>query len=56
MAAGLAQISPMQIVPYNYYSFLMILFGGLSIVFNVPRLKGYQKETIIEQEVEKEVF
>lgn len=56
VAAGLAQISPMQIVPYNYYSFLMILFGGLSIVFNVPRLKGYQKETIIEQEVEKEVF
>lgn len=56
VAAGLAQISPMQIVPYNYYSFLMILFGGLSIFFNVPRFKKNQEQIEIEQEIQEEVI
>lgn len=51
VAAGLAQLSPMEIVPYNYYSFLMILFGGLSILFNVPRFKSDQKERQAKKDI-----
>ncbi|MGL6066505.1 MAG: Na+/H+ antiporter NhaC family protein [Cetobacterium sp.] len=56
VAAGLAQISPMQIVPYNYYSFLMILFGGLSIAFNLPRFKESENSIKIEKDLKSETY
>ena len=42
-AAGLAQISPFEIVPYMYYLMLMIVFGVLGIMFCVPKLKSTGK-------------
>jgi Na+/H+ antiporter NhaC len=39
LAAGLAKISPLEIVSFNYYSMLMIVFGSLSIITGIPKLK-----------------
>lgn len=39
MAAGMAQISPGAIVPYCWYSMLMIVMGILSIVTGLPNFK-----------------
>ncbi|MCY6483404.1 Na+/H+ antiporter NhaC family protein [Clostridium aestuarii] len=39
VAAGLAKLSPVELVPYSIYSMLMIVFGILAIVFGIPRLK-----------------
>lgn len=38
-AAGLANLSPVQIVPYSIYSMLMIVFGIASILTGLPRFK-----------------
>ena len=37
MAAGLAKINPVSIVPYLYYPFLIGIFALLSILFRYPR-------------------
>ena len=37
MAAGLAKINPVSIVPYLYYPFLIGVFALLSILFRYPR-------------------
>ena len=39
MAAGLAHLSPLDIIPCLYYPFVMGLFALLSILFRWPRLK-----------------
>ncbi|MFJ5622957.1 Na+/H+ antiporter NhaC family protein [Peribacillus loiseleuriae] len=39
ICAGLAQISPVQIVPYSFYSILMLVFGSLAIAFGIPKFK-----------------
>ena len=39
MAAGLAHLSPLDIIPCLYYPFVMGLFALLSILFRWPKLK-----------------
>ncbi|WP_066501487.1 Na+/H+ antiporter NhaC family protein [Abyssisolibacter fermentans] len=39
VAAGLAQLSPVELVPYSIYSMLMIVFGILAIVLGIPNFK-----------------
>lgn len=42
VAAGMAQISPVAIVPYSWYSILMVIMGILSIVTGIPNFKTTQ--------------
>lgn len=42
VAAGMAQISPASIVPYTWYSMLMIVMGLLSIITGFPNFKTTQ--------------
>ena len=37
MASSLSHISPIKIVPYVYYCFLLGLAGIFSIVFQLPK-------------------
>lgn len=37
MAAGLAQISPVEIIPHLYYPFLIAIMVVLSIIFQIPK-------------------
>ena len=39
MVGGLAGVSPVSIMPYNWYSMLMIVAGCLSIIFQIPKVK-----------------
>lgn len=39
MAAGMAKISPASIVPYSWYSMLMLIMGCIAIAINKPNLK-----------------
>lgn len=39
LAAGLANISPLQIIPYLYYPMAIGIFSFLAIIFRYPRLK-----------------
>ncbi len=39
IAAGLASISPVEIIPYLYYPMLLLLMSSLAIVFGYPKLK-----------------
>lgn len=39
VAAGIAQISPVEIVPFTFYSFAMLLFGIIAIATGFPKLK-----------------
>lgn len=39
MAAGMAKISPASIVPYSWYSMLMLAMGCIAIMINKPNLK-----------------
>ena len=39
LAGGIAQISPVEIVPYSIYSYFMIVFGVLAIVTGIPKFK-----------------
>lgn len=39
VAGGMAQISPVSIMPYSWYSILMIVMGVLSIILGIPKLK-----------------
>ena len=41
MAAGLAHLSPLDIIPCLYYPFVMGLFALLSILFRWPRLRNH---------------
>lgn len=43
-AAGIAGISPVEIIKYLYYPGLMFVFGILSIVFGIPALNKVKKE------------
>ncbi|MBQ3422818.1 MAG: Na+/H+ antiporter NhaC family protein, partial [Romboutsia sp.] len=43
-AAGIAGISPVEIIKYLYYPGLMFIFGILSIVFGIPALNKAKKE------------
>ena len=43
-AAGIAGISPVEIIKYLYYPGLMFIFGILSIVFGIPALNKVKKE------------
>lgn len=40
VAAGLAKISPIEIMPFSIYSILMLVFGSLAILFGIPRFKS----------------
>ena len=44
VAAGLAKISPVSIMPYSIYSILMAVFGVLAIVLGIPKLGGRVKK------------
>ncbi|MCJ7689714.1 MAG: Na+/H+ antiporter NhaC family protein [Clostridiaceae bacterium] len=44
VAAGLAKISPIEIMPYSIYSILMLVFGVLAIVIGIPKLKSIGKK------------
>lgn len=44
VAAGLAKISPVEIMPYSIYSILMVIFGLLAIAFGIPKIKGLGKK------------
>jgi len=46
LAAGLAKISPIEIMPYSIYSILMIIMGCLAIVAKFPKEK-----VLVEKEV-----
>lgn len=39
MASGLGNVSPLEIMPYLYYPYLLGIGGGLAILFGYPRLK-----------------
>ncbi|WP_428868544.1 Na+/H+ antiporter NhaC family protein, partial [Clostridium sediminicola] len=39
VAAGLAKLSPVELVPYSIYSMLMIVFGILAIALGIPNFK-----------------
>lgn len=39
VVGGLAGVSPVSIMPYNWYSMLMILAGSMSIILQVPKVK-----------------
>lgn len=41
MAAGLARLSPLDIIPYLCYPFVMGFFALMSILFRWPRLKSH---------------
>lgn len=45
VAAGLAKISPLSIVPFSIYSILMVVFGVLAIIFGIPKFKSIKKDT-----------
>ncbi len=45
VAAGIAGISPVAIVPHATYSFLMIIFGVLAIITGRPKFKSDLQET-----------
>ncbi|PAB60180.1 Na+/H+ antiporter NhaC family protein [Anaeromicrobium sediminis] len=40
LAAGIGKISPVEIVPFSIYSFLMIVFGLLSIMFDFSKVRS----------------
>jgi len=39
LAGGIAKISPVNIVPFSFYSYFMIIFGVLAIVTGIPKFK-----------------
>ena len=39
VVGGLAGVSPVSIMPYNWYSLLMIAAGSLSIILQIPKVK-----------------
>lgn len=39
VAAAMAQISPVSIVPYSWYSMFMIIMGTLAIIIGIPKFK-----------------
>ncbi|MHC1748350.1 MAG: Na+/H+ antiporter NhaC family protein [Cellulosilyticaceae bacterium] len=43
VAGGLAGVSPVSIMPYNWYSILMIVMGLISIITRFPRIKSEEK-------------
>jgi Na+/H+ antiporter NhaC len=49
LAAGIAKISPVQIMPYSYYSILMIVMGSIAIISGFPKFKSEFKPVEIEE-------
>lgn len=45
VAAGLASITPVAIMPYTFYPMLLIVFGIFSIVTGLPRFKTDAKDS-----------
>lgn len=39
IASGLGGVSPLEIMPYLYYPYLLCIGGGLAILFDFPRIK-----------------
>ncbi|NRG43949.1 Na+/H+ antiporter NhaC family protein [Bacillus sp. CRN 9] len=50
IAAGVAKISPVSILPYSYYPILIGICGVIAILIGFPRFK---KKTAMEQTIEK---
>jgi Na+/H+ antiporter NhaC len=40
MASGLGEVSPLQIMPYLYYPYLLGIGGALAILFNIPHISN----------------
>ncbi|WP_137665808.1 Na+/H+ antiporter NhaC family protein [Enterococcus hulanensis] len=56
VVGGLAGVSPVSIMPYNWYSMLMIVAGSLSIILQVPKVKDVldvKKTSVSEGEVDQ---
>lgn len=54
VAGGLANISPIAIMPYSIYSILMFVCGMLAIFLGIPKLK--YKQTVRSKEIKGEVI
>lgn len=54
VAGGLAGVSPMSIMPYNWYSMLMIVFGIVFIVIGFPKMITGAKAKSVSEEVKTE--
>lgn len=52
VAGGLAQISPVNIMPFNWYSILMLIFGTLFILIGWP--KYTKKDSVSKVEIANE--
>lgn len=52
VAGGLANVSPISIMPYNWYSMLMIVFGIAFILIGFPKFKDGKKNTTIDPQKE----
>lgn len=46
VAGGIAKISPVSIMPYSWYSMLMIIMGVISIITGFPHFKSNKKQQI----------
>ena len=49
VAGGLAGVSPTAIMPFNWYSMLMLLFGIIFIIIGFPKVNT--QKTIIKEEI-----
>lgn len=54
VAGGLAKVSPTSIMPYNWYSMLMIVFGVVFIIIGFPKFKDIRAKKETESEVVRE--
>lgn len=50
-AGALAGISPVSIMPFVWYSILMVIFGVISILIGWPNDKSNKTEIVVEREV-----
>lgn len=53
VAGGLAKVSPTAIMPYNWYSMLMIVFGIVFIVLGIPKFKDVHRKNATMNEETK---
>lgn len=50
VAGGLAGVSPTAIMPYNWYSLLMLLFGIIFIIIRFPKIKSTNIQHVQNEE------
>lgn len=50
VAGGLAGVSPTAIMPYNWYSLLMLLFGIIFIIIRFPKMKSTNIQHVQNEE------